>query len=81
MVTKVKVGAAKSLEWALFMMDEQGFVLGVAPNPHKSFSRAQLDILKKALEEAAKKLDVLKAEQAQAAAEERSRKWAPKGTK
>ena len=56
--TKVKTG--KGLEWTLSMWDEKGFLLGIHFDRHRKYSKAQMDILKAALWDAAEKLDDLK---------------------
>ena len=54
---KTKVKAGKGLEWRLMMTDENGFLLGVHFDRHRKIGKAQMDILKAALWDAAEKLD------------------------
>lgn len=53
--TKVKTG--KGREWTLSMWDEKGFLLGIHFDRHRKYSKAQMNILKAALWDAAEKLD------------------------
>lgn len=56
---KTKVKAGKGLEWKLMMTDEDGFLLGIHFDRRRKISKAQMDIMKAALWDAAEKLDNL----------------------